>query len=288
MASGTATVKADIGLNVRKGPGTSYAKIGALSNGARVNYSSEKNGWLQINYGGKTGYISKQYTSVTSGQTTSSGSKTSSSAGNVRVTAGAGLNVRKGPGTSYAKLGCLAYNTVVSYTGEQNGWLKISYQGKTGYISKQYTTSTTNAPSSSTGATKGSANAQKAVAFANSKVGSHSYKRGNMTYCQGFVADCIQKGLGRSYGRASSAEEARRRWEVGTSMSSIPLGAAVYFHSYTTNGKLYGHVGIHVGGNMICHVTSTNGVVKQSLSSLHAAKWCDFRSWGWEGGISLK
>ena len=36
MASGTATVTSSSGLNVRKGPSTSYAKLGALSVGDEV------------------------------------------------------------------------------------------------------------------------------------------------------------------------------------------------------------------------------------------------------------
>lgn len=359
MASGVATVKASVGLNVRKGPGTGYAKLGCLSNGTRINFSSEQNGWLQVKYSGKTGYISKQYTSVSGGSTGSTGS--SGSAGTARVTASAGLNVRKGPGTGYAKLGVLANNTTVSYSGEQNGWLKITYAGKTGYISKQYTTKSGGASSggssggsatqyatvtctslnvrsgagtgyarlgslsrgqkvavystsgswlqiaygsgrgwihkgytnlgggssgggSSSGATKGSANAQKVVNWANNHVGA-CYKRNGMTYCQGYVADCVQYGLGRSYARKGSAEAARQAWAVSSNSSNIPLGAAVYLYSYTTNGRKYGHVGIHVGGNMICHVTGN--VVKQSLSQINNSGWCKFRSWGWEGGIPL-
>lgn len=152
MASGTATVTSSSGLNVRKGPSTSYAKLGALSKGAKVNYSSDSNGWLQIKYNNTTGYICKQYTSVTQG-TTSGGGTTSSSSGSVRVTASSGLNVRKGPSTSYGKIGLLSYNAVVSYSGEQNGWLKISYAGQTGYISKQYTTPASGSTGGSTGDT---------------------------------------------------------------------------------------------------------------------------------------
>ncbi len=74
MAEGKAKVKAS-SLNVRKGAGTNYAKIGSLANGTTVSYSGETNGWLKINYNGKTGYISKNYTTITSA---ASGSDTSS------------------------------------------------------------------------------------------------------------------------------------------------------------------------------------------------------------------
>ena len=139
MASGTATVTASAGLNVRKGPGTENAKLGALTKGTKVQYYSETNGWLQIKYAGQTGYISKQYTSVTQSSTGGSSSSSSSSAsGKVQVTASA-LNVRAGAGTGYKILGTLSNGKVVSYSSESNGWLRISYNGQTGWISKKYT-----------------------------------------------------------------------------------------------------------------------------------------------------
>ncbi|MBQ9243366.1 MAG: SH3 domain-containing protein [Proteobacteria bacterium] len=149
MAAGTAKVTARDGLNVRKGPGTSNKKIGALSNGQTVQFYSETQGWLQISYAGQTGYISKQYTSITQGSTgggnsggnAGSGNSASSASGQVRITASA-LNVRAGAGTNYKVLGSLSNGKVVSYSGESNGWLKISYNGSTGWISKKYTAST--------------------------------------------------------------------------------------------------------------------------------------------------
>lgn len=147
MASpiGTATVKASSGLNVRKGAGTGYAKLGSLSNGTKVNYYGDQDGWLQIQYNSKTGYISKQYTSVTSGATNSGGSSSggSSSSGKVQVTASS-LNVRKEPNTNCKILGSLSNGKVVEYSGESNGWLKISYNGATAWISKKYTKAVSN------------------------------------------------------------------------------------------------------------------------------------------------
>lgn len=43
------------------------------------------------------------------------------------VSTTAGLNVRKGAGTNYAKAGTLSYGSVVYITEYRNGWGKISY-----------------------------------------------------------------------------------------------------------------------------------------------------------------
>lgn len=157
MAEGKAKVVSSVGLNVRKGAGTSYAKIGCLSNGTSVSYYAESNGWLQIKYGGQTGYICKDYTSITSALTQDSSSNTNtnnsttsgqtssagSAAGSVRITASA-LNVRSGVGVGNPIIGQLTKGQVVKYYGESGGWYKIDYDGKTGWISGDYATKVSN------------------------------------------------------------------------------------------------------------------------------------------------
>lgn len=143
MSSGTAIVKAKSGLNVRKGAGANYAKIGALTDGTKVKFSGEQNGWLKIAYNNRQGFISKQYTSITSSATAGGNdnqtqSNVSPSSKNAEVTASA-LNVRSGAGTNYGKIGLLSQGKVVQVTGESNGWYRIDFNGQTGWISAQYT-----------------------------------------------------------------------------------------------------------------------------------------------------
>ena len=111
-------VNSSSGLNVRKGPSTSYAKITTLTNGTKVTVISTSNGWSKITSGSITGYVSNQYLS-TSSITTNGTSNNESSQTSVTkyVNASGGLNVRKGPSTSYAKVTTLAKGTkAVSYT----------------------------------------------------------------------------------------------------------------------------------------------------------------------------
>jgi N-acetylmuramoyl-L-alanine amidase len=51
-------------LNVRKGPGTQYATIKALSSGTIVELKGENNGWYQIVFGTITGWVSKSYIKI--------------------------------------------------------------------------------------------------------------------------------------------------------------------------------------------------------------------------------
>ena len=53
-----------------------------------------------------------------------------------------GLNVRSGAGTSYSKLGKLEYKEKVTVLSTSNGWSKINYNGKTGYVDSSYLQST--------------------------------------------------------------------------------------------------------------------------------------------------
>ncbi|CAM4406416.1 peptidase M23 [Bacillus manliponensis] len=52
-------------LNVRSGAGTNYRVMGALPKGTKVQVLSEQNGWSEINYNGKKGYISSKFLSKT-------------------------------------------------------------------------------------------------------------------------------------------------------------------------------------------------------------------------------
>ncbi len=186
MAEGKAKVKASAGLNVRKGAGTNYAKLGALTNGTTVTYFGEKNGWLQIKYNNQTAYISKQYTTIT--QAATSGGGSSKSSGSVQVTCDV-LNVRKGNSTGHAIIGTLTKGKVVSYSEEKGGWLKISYNGQAGWICKQYTKKASSGGSSSGGSSSGSTTSSTSTLYVNTSVlnvrngpGTGNAKIGQVTY----------------------------------------------------------------------------------------------------------
>ncbi|MEG0073748.1 MAG: N-acetylmuramoyl-L-alanine amidase [Clostridia bacterium] len=104
-----------IGLNIRTGPGVNFPKVGALTYNTLVDVYSVENGFGKI----ANGYVSMDYLSKRSKYV---------------VTATAGLNIRKGPGVNYDKIGALKYNTTVDVIGMESGFAKIS----SGYVSAQY------------------------------------------------------------------------------------------------------------------------------------------------------
>ena len=83
----TMYVTPDVGLNVRKGAGTSYAVITKLSKGTAVTVHSTSNGWSKITVSGVNGYVSSQYLSSTKPSTGSSNSSSSSNSTSSSVNA---------------------------------------------------------------------------------------------------------------------------------------------------------------------------------------------------------
>lgn len=59
------TVYATTTVNVRKGPGTSYEKVGSLSEGSNITrIATGTNGWSKVIFGGETCYVSSEYLST--------------------------------------------------------------------------------------------------------------------------------------------------------------------------------------------------------------------------------
>ena len=126
------TGKTTAKLNVRKGPGTKYAKMGTLSKGAKVEVITKlPNGWYKIKYKGTYGYVLGKYVKLNIPQQDEKVIATGKTT--------AQLNVRKGSSTKYAKIGSLSKGAKVEIVSKlSNGWYKIKYNGTYGYVSGAY------------------------------------------------------------------------------------------------------------------------------------------------------
>ena len=56
----------DSTLRVRQGPGTNYGILGNITNGSYYPISGKANGWYQISFNGRTGYVSSEFVLVKS------------------------------------------------------------------------------------------------------------------------------------------------------------------------------------------------------------------------------
>lgn len=133
---GTVTVTCSA-LNVRADANAQSERIGGLICGQTASYSEEKNGWLKIAYKNTFGWINAQYTDYKKEE--EEPPKTFDSF-DVRVTASSGLNLRDNPGTSGTNvLTVIPSGTRLTVTDEKNGWYHVEYNGKSGWISADYT-----------------------------------------------------------------------------------------------------------------------------------------------------
>ena len=144
-------VQATEAVNIRKGPGTSYARIGWLQAGAVAIRTGTSGNWTEISLGNGTyGYVSSAFLrSVTVTDTSivgrgiylegsgNSGSNAGSTGGK-QYYATTALNLRKGPGTNYARIGWLEKGesvTLISVTGK---WAKVNWKGTECYAFFKY------------------------------------------------------------------------------------------------------------------------------------------------------
>ena len=134
----TKTVYTTENLKVRTQPNTSAEVLGTLKKGTKVETYGLKDGWYEIKYEGKTGYISAKYTTETDPSTPTPNPTPETKT----VYTTENLKVRAQPNTSAEVLGTLKKGTKVETYGLKDGWYEIKYEGKTGYISAKYTTET--------------------------------------------------------------------------------------------------------------------------------------------------
>ncbi len=121
-------------LNVRKTASTSSSVLTSLSNNSYITLISTSGNWYYVEYAdGKYGYCHKNYIKPDSAKTAEV------------VTNSTSLNVRSGAGTSYYVKGSIPKGDIVIVLSTSGSWSKILYDGvKTGYVSSQYLSTSTN------------------------------------------------------------------------------------------------------------------------------------------------
>ena len=129
----TGRVTSSTGLNVRSGPGTGYARIKTLSPGTTVSlYEYQESGGIRWGRIGTSQWVCMTYVQVSQQSDAAASSKTGT------VISSTVLNVRSGPGTSYARVAQLTSGTKVEITERQTvsgaewgktaqGWICMDY-----------------------------------------------------------------------------------------------------------------------------------------------------------------
>jgi uncharacterized protein YraI len=111
-------------LNIRKGPGTTFAKVSdreAATFGSLLRVYQEKFGWLKIS-ASSNHWVNAKYTSPVQHAFVKADS----------------LNIRIGPGTQFDKSGALKKGEELFVYNEENGWCQISAGEK--WVNKDFLT----------------------------------------------------------------------------------------------------------------------------------------------------
>lgn len=114
-------------VNIRQGPGTSFAAIAQVQVGQTLYILGTQNNWLQVRlHTGTEGWIRSDLVDRV--------------IKNVKVT-GSLVNARKGPGTNYNKVGEVKAGQVLAVVAEQNSWYKVRIAGLgEAWVASWYTT----------------------------------------------------------------------------------------------------------------------------------------------------
>lgn len=126
------------GVNLRKGPSTSYESLGLLQKNTAVTVLESSGKWykLTVDATKKTGYVFASY--VTIGAAATPAPVT----GKAAYINASGVNFRTGPSTRYNSQGTLSKNAAVTVTGTSGNWTKLTVDatGKSGYVFSRYVT----------------------------------------------------------------------------------------------------------------------------------------------------
>lgn len=218
-------------------------------------------------------------------------------------TSSTGLNLRSGPGSSYAVLVSIPNGTSLTLTGMDNNWYQVSYNGYTGYVSSQYVTlggstssNTSAASGTSESVSSNSTNSSDAAAPASSSSSpapsSSSSSEASDTAAQ--LVEYAKEFLGCSYVYATAGPDtfdcsgftsyvfahfgytlnrsAAGQYNNGTVIeideSQMKAGDLLLWRAYGSSSAAT-HAGIYIGNGQYIHASSTAGCVV--ISSLTPA-----------------
>lgn len=147
---GTGTVSGN-SVRMRSGASTSSSVVGTYDKGTKMSVIGAAGNWYEVSYSGKTGYVSADYMKLSVGNASSTSSTTpttpspapsSTTSANTKgfkaTVIGTSVRLRSQPNTSSDTLGCYSNGVNLTALGSVKDWYKVSYNGKTGYMSAQY------------------------------------------------------------------------------------------------------------------------------------------------------
>lgn len=130
-------------LNLRESQSTSSKVLDQIEKGTKVTVIDTSGNWYKVQYNNKTGWLFKDYVSVTENKSVQKSESTASTnsaqnqdkTGTVKASM---LNVRKAPNTSAQVVGQLTNGFKVTIIESSGEWYKVKYNNLTGWVSGSY------------------------------------------------------------------------------------------------------------------------------------------------------
>ena len=267
------------GLRLRSKATTNSATLDSASKGEVAVVLDKSGDWYKVIYNQQEGYMHADYLEVSTKENVELG---------YGVVNGSSVNLRKGPGTTYATVAKAAKGDQAYIIGINTGWYKVIYGENVCYVRSDYMDLTEvpyeNKDSAksplffrggkSTGVPVSASalkDAQNVVTPSNvgDKMVEIAKKCLGVPYVWGGESmrgfDCsglvyyVLKNLGYSPNRTASTQ-----YKMGTyvAKSDLKAGDLVFFAGTSASG--ISHVGIYVGEGKFIHAPSTGDVVKYS------------------------
>lgn len=259
---GVGTVDGD-GLRLRKDAGIDAGVIATANKGDVVVVLEEaEDGWYKVDFDTQVGYMSASYVKVEESAEIDLGW------GKV-TTSGDPLNLREGAGTEFSVAGKLPNGAAVQVAGLFDGWYKVTYNDKTGYVSSDYVTltqddkgarkdgdvETTAAPSSVAANIIANAKAQLGKPYVWGAAGPKGFDCSGFTY---YVA----KISGFNIPRGASSQWKGNPGTYINNYGSLQPGDFVYIcNPAYAKGYPISHALIYLGNNQVIHADSTKRVI---------------------------
>ena len=213
-------------------------------------------GWYQVAYNGKTGYVSADYLLVDQDNVFETYGRVN----------GDGVNVRSGASTEAEVLASVNTGTIVTVNGLVDGWYDVTCQyGTEGYIRSDFLDLTKDATSSTA---SGSGIVDTAMKHLGTR---YSYGGASPSGfdCSGFTMYVYSQ---HGYSLPHSATS---QWQSGLgsrvySIGELQPGDLVFFNDPSRNaGKACSHAGIYISSGQFIHSSSSksNGVIISDLTS---------------------
>ena len=271
-------------VNIRSKASTSSTTVGRLYKGSVCTVKSVSGKWAKVTSGKVSGYIHTDYIKIGKEATALYGKYVDQVA---KVTADT-LRVREKASTSAKILGKVSKNTSLDVLSVTAKWVKVSYNGKIAYVSRDYvklsykyqyavavSSSSTGSISSdnvsnsnnagdsnntSYSSSSTTSTASQLIAYAKQFLG-NKYVYGGTSLTNGTDCSGYTQGVFKKFG-VSLPRTSRQQATVGKKVSTSNLMAGDLLF-YATNGTI-NHVAIYIGNGQVIHASNSKDGIKIS------------------------